>query len=243
MASLLGIEVRVHFLFVVWIALTLAHAADVLAVLELHLLLFGSILLHELGHCLGCRAMGGEAPGIVLYPFGGASLLRTPRTPKAELISVAAGPAVNLLLALLGLGGAVALGALGPALEHPLGALGLSDEAAGRIGWLERVALGLCAINALLFAFNVIPAWPMDGGRLLRGALWPLLGWRQATVLTTVLALVLSAGFAALAALLPMPFLFLVAAFVAFASWGELQRALAAADGPPRVPEPSWPGP
>ena len=233
LGTLAGIELRVHLLFVLWVGLHLVESADLLGALVFDVILFGSVLLHELGHCLAARLVGGQALAIVLYPFGGASLLRTPRTPGAELISTGAGPLVNLVLAVVAVAAAAALGVLGAARDHPGAAFGLGSGAGQQADRLANLVFSAALVNAALFAFNVIPAYPMDGGRLLRAALWPLLGWRRATVATTVLALLLAAACAALAALFGELYLLLVALFVGVASWSELQRALAASDQPP----------
>lgn len=232
LGALGGIELRVHALCAVWVGLHLLESPDRLAALSFDLLLFGSMLLHELGHCLGARAAGGQAQAIVLYPFGGASLLRLPHRAGAELLATALGPLVNLALAGLALALAWALGELG-ALAHPAAALGFASEAGAPADATTRLLCAAALINAALFAFNVIPAYPVDGGRLLRAGLWPLIGWRRATVLTTLLGLLLAAACGVAAGALGEVPLLLVAAFVGVASWLELQRALAASDAPP----------
>ncbi len=118
--------------------------------------LFGSVLLHELGHAWAARRFGIGTRDISLYPFGGvASLERMPREPRQELIVAFAGPLVNLALFALF---AAAWAATGM--------------------W---VFAGMAAINAMMGVFNLIPAFPMDGGRVLRAGLAMRMGWEPAS--------------------------------------------------------------
>ncbi len=223
-----GVDVKIHMIFVVWIALGLLGAANPAAVLLANLVLFGSVLLHELGHCWGARVVGGDATEIVLWPLGGLSFLRVPSTARAELVSTGAGPLINLLLVLASVG-LVALDGGGPALLDRVSRLDVGLDLQWET-WAGMTALGRTALmvgvwNAFLFVFNVLPAYPMDGGRLLRGALWPLLGWRRATIGATSTALVFGGLFVAAGAYDQAPFLMLIGVMVLLASWQELQRA------------------
>lgn len=125
------------------------------------LLFFVSILLHELGHAVVARRQGLRTRSITLFIFGGVALLeKDPRDAKAELRIAAAGPLVSLVLA--GLFYACAtLPFVGPS--------------------VAAVAKYLALINLILALFNLVPAFPMDGGRLLRGALWGSMGKVRAT--------------------------------------------------------------
>ena len=134
-------------------------------------LAFGSVLLHELGHALVARRLGVHVSGIELSFFGGAAkMVDMPRKADHEIAIAAAGPAVSLMLAGAGLG-------LGAALHSPF--LGL-------IGW----------INLLLAGFNLIPALPMDGGRILRALLTRRMDFVRATDIAVVVARVAAVGFA-----------------------------------------------
>ena len=119
------------------------------------LLFFGSVLAHELGHALRGIGEGQHIEGITLWLFGGVARLRgSPRSPGTEFRVAAAGPAVSLLLAAL------------------FGAAALAGE---RLGWpaaVQGVADYLGRINLILLAFNLVPALPLDGGRILRAWLW-----------------------------------------------------------------------
>ncbi len=160
-ARVAGTEIRVHvtfLIFLVWIGYADYQENGAEAALENVIfvsLLFSCVLLHELGHALAARRFGIPTPDITLLPIGGvARLQRMPDKPAQEIAVALAGPAVNVLIAglLVTAGGA----SIDPAqLRH------LPDHAGG-------LASRLATVNAALVAFNLIPAFPMDGGRLLR---------------------------------------------------------------------------
>lgn len=155
------------------------HPASVHVILALvsALLLFGSVYLHELGHALVARAFGVPVRGIILFVFGGiAEMVGEPKRPLQEVAVAAAGPAVSLTIAsLCGLGYA------------------LSVEG----GMAHAMSVQLGVVNLGLFMFNMIPAFPLDGGRIARATLWGLLGhYRRATFVATAMGV----GFAGLMA-------------------------------------------
>lgn len=127
----------------------------------LYLGLFVLVTMHEFGHALACRQVGGQADQIVLWPLGGIAFVRPPQRAGAMLWSIAAGPLVNLLLA--------------PILTFIL-------HSAARAGWHETnldaylVLLWLWRINLALLFFNLLPIYPLDGGQILRALLWFPLG-------------------------------------------------------------------
>ncbi|MGH7545372.1 MAG: M50 family metallopeptidase [Gemmatimonadota bacterium] len=137
--------------------------------------LFASILLHECSHALAARRFGVPIRGITLFIFGGvAEMEDEPQNPKAEFVVAIAGPIVSILIGLLGLfGWAVARSAGWPTpIEGVLGYLGL--------------------INGVLVAFNLVPAFPLDGGRVLRSALWH---WKGSLRWATRIASQIGSGF------------------------------------------------
>jgi Zn-dependent protease len=140
-------------------------------------LAFGSVLLHELGHALVARRLGVHVSGIELSFFGGAAkMVQMPRSANHEVAIAAAGPAVSLMLGGAGLG-------LGMLLHVPqFGPL------FGMIGW----------INLVLAGFNLIPALPMDGGRILRALLSRKVDFVRATDISVQVARVVAVGFAIL---------------------------------------------
>ena len=129
---------------------------------------FGCVLLHELGHALAARRYGIETEDITLYLIGGvARLRRMPKAPGAELLIALAGPAVNVAI-VLGLAAARGLALFSASWsESPL----------------DLFLVQLMLVNAALAAFNLIPAFPMDGGRVLRALLSGWLGRTRATMI------------------------------------------------------------
>ena len=180
-----GIRIGVHpswfLVLFLWIAWLQDSFASVLgsdgqgftAAVIAAFLFFGSIVLHELGHAFVARREGIGVAGIDLFFFGGfMKATRDSETPGEELRVAAAGPAVSLLLALL-----AALASI--ALE---GAGNLWDVAtlnAGGTGMLEVLVSFTASINAILLVFNLIPAFPLDGGRIARAAVWRVTGDRH----------------------------------------------------------------
>jgi Zn-dependent protease len=161
-------------------------------------LLFVCVLLHELGHCAAARLVDGEAREILLWPLGGLAFVDVPHTPRANFITAAAGPLVNLILA----GGATAallafsirppLSPWWPAIFVFPGTNGdiigadLTTTAGALVTntgliWLARFFW----LNWLLLLLNIVlVGFPMDMGRMLQAALWPRFGFRQATLFT-----------------------------------------------------------
>lgn len=150
-------------------------------------LFFGSILLHELGHAVAARREGIEVAGIDLFIFGGVMKMSREGSSAGAMFRIAAaGPAVTLLIVLLG-------GALGAVL---LGWGGVYDaarlEAQGGTTAVEQLLSLLVALNVILLVFNLIPALPLDGGQILRSAVWATTGDRSKG---TRVAAVLGQGF------------------------------------------------
>jgi Zn-dependent protease len=213
---LFGVTIRVHVLFVVFALGSILRVAfwqppaahpddripdgswiDITVILGL---LFASVLAHEFGHAFGARFVGGDCQEILMWPLGGLAYVDVPHTPRANLITTAAGPAVNLFLcavcALLLL--IVAdkpiqphwwwpwepfYGRIDNAGHVPVWAW--SGEQLPAVMWYSapNVLNWLFRVNYILFLFNmVLVGFPMDAGRLLQCALWPRVGYRQATL-------------------------------------------------------------
>src|SRR5262249_40388633 len=131
-------------------------------------LLFLCVLLHEFGHIFTARAFGVRTPDVVLLPIGGvARLERIPERPSEEFLVAIAGQAVNVVIALI----LLAAGGAHLSTSH-LAAVGSTSESL-----IDRLAM----VNLFLALFNLIPAFPMDGGRVLRALLATRLGYVRAT--------------------------------------------------------------
>jgi Zn-dependent protease len=146
------------------------------------LAVFACVALHELGHALAARGYGIRTRDITLYPIGGvARLERMPERPSAEMVIALAGPAVNVAIALV-------LGAVWFAGNGTLASLGSAGD------WTNDFVARLAVANVALVVFNLIPAFPMDGGRVLRA----FLSWFTHRTTATEIAGVVGAGFAIL---------------------------------------------
>ena len=170
-----GIDVYLHLTFLLLLAFVgfsgYMSSGSITGAVEgvlFMLALFGSVVLHEYGHALTARRFGIPTRDITLYPIGGiARLERMPERPWQELVVAVAGPAVNVAIAVVLFGGLLATGNLG----WP----NLSTLESGPL--LER----LMYTNLSLALFNLIPAFPMDGGRVLRAGLAMYLNYALAT--------------------------------------------------------------
>src|SRR5688572_19684180 len=157
-----GIDIYLHFTFLIllaWVALSHflpeGDVAGALVGITFILALFGIVVLHELGHALAARRYGIQTRDITLLPIGGvARLERMPEDPKQELVVAIAGPLVNVVLA-----AAIYVG-----LWLSSGLTGVTDATRVGGGFLSQ----LFWVNVALVAFNALPAFPMDGGRVLR---------------------------------------------------------------------------
>jgi Zn-dependent protease/predicted transcriptional regulator len=198
LARILGIRIGVHpswfvVLFLMIWTLSGLYAdvvggdqAFVLATLSA-LLFFASVVLHELGHAVVARRNGIETHGIDLWLLGGlARLSRDSDSPGVEFRVAAAGPAVTLVFGAvcLGLGALLSSGGFGDA-------LGFEDD--GSVGAGEAVLAWLTYVNAVLLVFNLIPGFPLDGGRIARAIAWKITGDRAKG---TRFASILGQGFA-----------------------------------------------
>ncbi len=215
-ATVSGIQVRIHATFVLLVGLYawMGYLSDgwegAQTSVVFVLLLFFCVLLHEFGHAFAARAFGIRTPDITLLPLGGlARLERMPSSPWQELVIAVAGPAVNVAI--------VAGLLLLPA--EKIHWNDLLDISAG-----EGLIAGLLKLNCLLIAFNMIPAFPMDGGRVLRA----LLATRLRHSLATLIAARVGQGIAVLfvlAALQGNPMLMVIGVFVFIGAQQELTYA------------------
>jgi Zn-dependent protease len=208
-----GTVVRIHltfFLLLAWIAAINYNRGGGAAAVDgvvFILLLFACVVAHEFGHVFAARRYGIRTSDVTLLPIGGlASLERMPEKPGQEIFVALAGPAVNLVIALVLV---VLLGA-----RFDLTQMAQLHEATSTL--VGRVA----AANVTLCVFNLIPAFPMDGGRVLRALLAIPLGYTRATRVAATIGQGLAFLFALLG-LLGNPLLILVAVFIFLAASGE----------------------
>jgi Zn-dependent protease len=133
--------------------------------------LFAMVLLHEFGHALACRSVGGYANRIVLWPLGGVAFVQPPRRPGAMLWSLAAGPLVNVALI-------------------PVFQVFVAIAANSASEDVYRLILSLRFVNLALLIFNMLPVYPLDGGQILRSLLWYPFGEIRSLQIASVIGLV-----------------------------------------------------
>ncbi|MDQ3654357.1 MAG: site-2 protease family protein [Chloroflexota bacterium] len=221
---LYGIDVNVHPTFglvVVWavwqwgLSSSRGFGAFALGLL-LVTLVFASVLLHELGHCAMARQFGIRVLDITLWPFGGvARIEQLPAEPRSEFLISVAGPATNLAIAVALLPPILLTGVLAGwdslfSTSDPLGSM------------TPATLLSYLAIfNLFILAFNLLPAFPVDGGRMLRAALSPGLGRDRATSIAVAAGLVFAALFAIVGIWQLNPVLIVTGLFIFFAAQAE----------------------
>lgn len=162
-----GIRIKIHWsLLIVWvIRLFLVHSegGNILHWLPFVVISFFCILLHEFGHCLTARRVGGSANEILMWPLGGLAMCHAPNHWKAQFLVAAGGPAVTVVLI---------LAAWGITLVAP----GFSSESSNI--YVRWVFYALIHWQLVLLVFNLIPLYPLDGGRMFYAGLWGFLTWR-----------------------------------------------------------------
>ncbi|MEM9419923.1 MAG: M50 family metallopeptidase [Planctomycetota bacterium] len=216
-----GIDVFVHWSWFIAAYILFTYTGgrttgDLISFMLIYSSLFGIIVLHEFGHALACRSVGGEAKHIVLWPLGGVAFVNPPARPGAVLWSIAAGPLVNLVLV--------------PVF------FGLYLFSGGFPEWLQNYLLIMGSINTALLVFNMLPIYPLDGGQILQSILWFFMGRAKSLRVTASIGLIIG-GFAFLAALLGVStsipglqlispiMLLLLSAFVVWQAWNGFRVA------------------
>jgi Zn-dependent protease len=145
-----------------------------------YLALFGIVLMHEFGHALACRSVGGKAERIVLWPLGGVAYVSPPMRPGAMLWSIVAGPLVNVILV---------------PIIWMLTTLPADPN-------LHNFLVAIADINLVLLIFNMLPIYPLDGGKILWSLLWFVMGMGRALMVASVIGMAGAiAGAVALAAM------------------------------------------
>ncbi len=176
-----------------------------------YLALFVIVLLHEYGHALACRQLGGIASQIVLWPLGGVAYVDPPPRPGATLWSIAAGPLVNVAL-------------------FPI--LFMFLILSGAFGWsrtmpnLHELVRAVFTINVVLLVFNMLPVYPLDGGQILRSLLWFAIGRARSLMAATLIGFVGVAGLIVLALKIGSVWFGVLSFFMLMNCWGGLKQSL-----------------
>ena len=223
-ASVAGTEVRIHLtflLFVAWIGFSYYQVEGLPGAVQgvlFILSLFACVLLHEFGHAFAARGFGIATPDITLLPIGGvARLARIPDKPWQELVVAVAGPLVNVVIA----AALIFVVHRSAELEH------LQYLESPRVELLSKLA----SVNVMLVLFNLIPAFPMDGGRILRALLAMAMPYSQATQVAAWIGQGLAVVFA-IFGLFGNPLLIFIAFFI-FAG-AQQEAAITRAKGSPQ---------
>lgn len=186
--EIFGISVNLHMSFLIFMmflfTMLIFYYGPIAGIISIFLLfiLFSIVVLHELSHSLVAIEFGYKVRSITLLPFGGAADVEMDENPKAELLMALAGPLFNILLAWVCF---ILLIVLTPNWEHYLNILGkgVSLDPFGFMGWFIW-------INFILAMFNLLPAFPMDGGRILRAFLALFTDYLKATRISSAIATV-----------------------------------------------------
>jgi Zn-dependent protease len=214
---LLGIDVYLHWTwFLAFLYFTSRpheysnYGWSALEILSLFLI----VLTHEFGHQLACRSVGGQTSMIVLWPLGGVAYVNPPQRPGAQLWSIAAGPLVNVALF------PILLGFLYSAKHH-----GWPETMPNAYMLVQNVTL----INTVLFVFNILPIYPLDGGQILRSLLWFPFGRANSLMAASVIGFIGVFALIGLAIWAGDTWLILMSVFIAMNCWGGLRQARALA--------------
>jgi len=217
---LFDIEIRVHMLFVIWVAFRVIQGGAGLSDLYFIGLLFGIVLIHEFGHCFGARAVGGDARHILMWPLGGLAFAHAPMTPWAQFVTVVCGPLVNVAFCVVsGLLLIAASGTVTVLSPNPFNSVHLPY---GVAPWMWYVGL-FYFVNYWLLALNLLPVYPLDGGQLLQCLLWPFLGLQRALDLACKVGIGGCIFFGIWGVQAGEPILFFIALFGGFTCWQRLQ--------------------
>jgi Zn-dependent protease len=211
-----GIDVFLHWSWFVVAAFEIssrqnAYGSPLWNVVE-YLALFLIVLLHEFGHALACRQVGGEAHRIMLWPLGGVASVSPPQRPEAMLWSIAAGPLVNVILVGILWGAGSAAGVFNLPEAFP---------SAGEL--LHNLSI----MNAALLVFNLLPIYPLDGGQILRSLLWFVIGRANSLMAAAVFGFLGVAGVLLLAIKLGSGWFAVLGIYIALNCWNGFRAARA----------------
>jgi Zn-dependent protease len=218
-----GIGVYVHWMWILFAVLTFqwrthAYTSPIWNALE-YLSLFAIVLLHEFGHQLACRQVGGKTHDIIIWFLGGVAYVSPPQRPGAQLWSIAAGPLVNVIL---------------------IPILSVFVSVSSHLGWYDTYPNlydflhNIWKLNIGLLIFNLMPVYPLDGGQILRSLLWFIIGRANSLFVASIIGFIGLAGLLILAAMIFFSgdtanagWLALIGFFIATRSWNGLKEAWA----------------
>ena len=211
-----GVDVYLHWFWFLFAAFEISNRTKTYSsiawnVLE-YLALFFIVLLHEYGHALACRQVGGKANEILLWPLGGMAYVSPPQQPTATLWSSLAGPLVNVQLFLV-------FTPLGVIIDRSLKLAKTAPD-------VHSFFLTLIGMNAILLAFNLLPIYPLDGGQIIRSLLWYVVGRARSLKAAAAIGFACVAGLLGFAVLRRSLWIGILALFVLASCWGGLQQAL-----------------
>jgi Zn-dependent protease/DNA-directed RNA polymerase subunit RPC12/RpoP len=207
-----GIDVFLHWSWFLVVVFLIGYrqgryTSFILYVFE-YLALFVIVLMHEFGHSFACRSVGGRADQIILWPLGGVAFVDPPQRPGATLWSIAAGPLVNAVLF---------------PVFSVFSLLARSQHWDLSMPNCYQFITTLWLINLVLFLFNMLPIYPLDGGQILRSLLWFVVGRARSLLIASTIGLV--AVVALLIFAIRTPWLGILAVFALLQCWSGLQQA------------------
>jgi stage IV sporulation protein FB len=183
--TVFGIRVRAHASLVILVVLVLLLGVDPPNPWQDNVLsmaiLFVLVLLHEFGHCFAARWLGGSADDILMHPLGGLAMAQPPRHPWPTFLTVAAGPAVNVLICLVT--GAILWSTTG---HLPWDPFHFTSPRMVFHHWydLSRYNYWIYQTSSMLLMFNLLPIFPLDGGQMVQTMLWPKLGYYRSMLIS-----------------------------------------------------------
>lgn len=221
--TLFGISVFIHWTWLIlvviaWQTYQIRYNSPIWAIAEL-VAIFAIVTMHEFGHALACRSVGGRAHQIVLWPLGGVAFVQPPRRPGAVLWSIAAGPLVNV--------------ALVPVTYVLLlvGVAGLNPGEYPDAGWTRELSDGqfflvsIFVINLIMLVFNLLPAYPLDGGQILQSMLWFKIGYARSLWISSLIGVIAAVVGGFLAFTGALFWLLLICVFIGLNSWNAFRAA------------------
>jgi Zn-dependent protease len=204
MFTIRGIRVRAHSALIAFILCELlldwSQGYDLASKIVSMAMLFGIVLLHEFGHCIAARLVGGSADEILLWPLGGLAFPDTPQRPGARFWTAAGGPLVNVLICIAAGVGVYVLGAHATVSLNPL-ANPLAVPIKQSWHWQTPAFYfwWVFVISYLLLVLNLLPIFPLDGGRIVQCTLWKIFGYHRSMLLACITGMGGSVALAAFA--------------------------------------------